>query len=200
MFYKRIAALWRTHHFTQWVETGVGGYPHCSLTCGFVFECTCYSCDISNEFVESARRRFGPDSRVNVMEMESQAFLRGTIQALLNDGPTVFFLDAHYPWMPDYRNDPEKAAAVASFPVWDELQIIKEHRDYARDIILCDDMRGIVDPENPRWDAGELPKEHPLANSEHSWREYTSLFNDTHVAVLWPEFEGVLAYLPRDPK
>lgn len=198
MFYKRIAALWRTHHFSQWVETGAGSYPHCSLTVGFVFECRCFSCDVSPEFVGTARERFGPGSKVSVMEMESKSFLRGTIQALLDDSPTVFFLDAHYPGLEGYRNDPDTIAKTPDFPLWDELQIIKEHRNTARDIILCDDIRSLAgDPANPRWDAGEIPVNHPLANTEHTWREYTGLFSDTHHAVIWPEFEGVLAYIPR---
>lgn len=190
--YKRLHSLVRMHGLKTFVETGCG--PDCvGIRTAIALGLDAWSCDINAGFVEEARRRYGGAGHIS--PMESQAYLRWIIPEFINDSPTLFFLDAHFPDYPDYLNvDTE---GVPAYPLLDELRLIKEIKPgFERDVILCDDIRCIEDLLNPRWDPKEMESS-PLVQRGTPFQAYKDVFKDTHAAFTWTEFEGILAFVPR---
>lgn len=191
-FYDKVHALVRIYGLKNFVETGCGPLQD-GLRVGQTLRLRCYSCDTQTDFVEAAHQRFPLEV---VAPRKSIDFLRDMLRPVpIVNGPTLFFLDAHFPELEEYGS--QRTDDIDRFPLLDELRYIKAHKkDVEHDVILCDDVRCIVDLENPRYDPKEM-KDSPLAQSGATWKEYVSIFRDTHAWAVWPAHEGILAFIPR---
>lgn len=198
VFYTRMWNLWKTLGPGTFIETGTGPPPHCGLAVAHALEMRMFSCDLNRDFVASAQKRY-PGAEVK--HEDSVEFLP---KACRHAGAsrTVFFLDAHFPWLPEYENEDwyeESANATFDWPVMDELKIIRDTKGYVeRDVILVDDLRCIADPQNPLYDPAMETS--PLGQREYRFAEYLDVLSGTHHATVWPEFEGILVFYPKDLK
>lgn len=194
VFFSRIRPMSRYYSPTYFVETGCGPPPCTALSLAFALEMQGFSCDIDPVYVEKARARFGGNAEIHLCE--SLAFLQEVLPKI-GDAKTFFFLDAHFPHYPDYITGAQKIDAP-EWPLLDEMKLIKElKKGIENDVILIDDINQIADPMNPMYTAtyGNAPQERPKG----AWRDYVSVFADTHDWYVWRQFEGVLVLQPKSP-
>lgn len=100
---------------------------------------------------------------------------------------TLFWCDSHF------------GNHEVQWPLLQELELIAASKPLVEnDVILCDDLRCIASPYNPRYRPGELdPFGAQYIRDEYTFAEYTAPFTKTHVVKVWMEDEGVLGFLPR---
>ena len=129
----------------------------------------------------------GGERNVRIYFQISTDFLSCVLPALTV--PCLFWLDAHFSsWHAPQVLAPE-------FPLPEELALIRSlKKNVDRDVILCDDMRTIADPSNPRYRPGECPRQQYQALG---LEDLTSILSCTHSATLLTDREGVLAFVPR---
>ena len=139
----------------------------------------CYSCDINPEscaFCADLGFIFNEDSCV---------FLRRII-GLGEFPPTLWFLDAHFPKM--YGMEGER------WPLPNELRILSGKKGIERDVIICDDMQAIQDPDNWARQAGQG---HDWEAVDGTIAELTAPFESTHLATLHAVSTGILIMVPK---
>jgi hypothetical protein len=139
------------------------------------------SCDVNVEKAVEARK-YGW-----VYCSESVEFLKHEIE-MWNEGitPTLFWLDAHFP---------ERFGATGEkWPLPQELRILAGKKGIEKDVIVCDDMHCIQDPENP---TREDPNWHDWEPVEGTIAELTAPFSATHIATLHKVGTGILVLEPR---
>jgi hypothetical protein len=174
-----------THNLENFVETGCwhgDGIAYAFQT-GYK---KAYSCDIGLNFVEECRQRF-PEA--DIVHSESMQYLKDLLPTL--EGKTLFWLDAHFPEMYGTDNDAEEL----KIPLIPEIELIKSlKKDYAKDVILCDDMRTFRSPYNPRYKQGEIDENLYL---DVDWKAFQNILSDTHDAQLINDFDGVMVFTPK---
>lgn len=185
-----IGALRERFGLSTFVETGCfqGDGIAAALEVGFE---SVLSCDISLEFVERCRSRFGGNGSVTVHQLDSLTFLDRVLPTI--SGPTLFWLDAHFPHVFGLE---ERERSVGRFPLPEELARISALKaDVSKDVVVADDLRVIADPENSRWRAGELP--HELVVRNLTIAKLIQPFKGSHNWVLDGRAEGALVLTPR---
>lgn len=166
------------------VETGTGE-DSSGMKVAVRFRLTGFSCDIFPEYVNRARAMY---PLYDIFEGTSLDFLTEVTHWV--DGPTLFWMDAHFP-----QEDP--SPKVPMWPLYEELTLLRSIRDCSRDVIWCDDMQHVLDPENPIHDqavgidilGGRWP-----GDSAHMLAEYRELFQATHDAAI---VGTVLQFVPK---
>jgi len=145
-----------------------------------------YSCDIGENYVNQCRELF-PTAKIQ--NTNSLTFLKDLLPTL--NTTCLFWLDAHFP---DYygTNDPSE---INRLPLIDEIKLIKELKpSFAKDVIICDDIRNFKSSDNPRYREGELESRFEL---EVNWYEFVNLLSDTHNHYLMQEHDGVMVFTPK---
>jgi hypothetical protein len=107
----------------------------------------------------------------------------------LNDSPTLFWLDAHFPdvaWGED-GGDYTVGDDQKRLPMETELRIMKENRDLSNDIIIMDDLRIYVDRN---YEAGSWEMRSSAGADGYDFVE--ELIGDTHILI---EHHGQQGYL-----
>jgi hypothetical protein len=175
----------QTHSLKNFVETGCwkgDGIAYAYQT-GYK---NIHSCDIGLNFVEESLQRF-PEA--NIMHSESMQYLKNLLPTL--EGRTLFWLDAHFPEMYGTDNDAEEL----KIPLIPEIELIKQlKKDYAKDVILCDDMRTFRSVDNPKYKAGEIDDKLYM---DVDWNAFKNILSDTHDAELINDFDGVMVFTPK---
>lgn len=148
------------------------------------------SCDLQADAVSQSRQRV-PEALI--AQNESVQFLLDVCGALLE--PTLFWLDAHFPQMHGGVDEPH-----TKMPLLEELAMIKQFkRGYERDVIICDDIHVIADPNNPTYKREKIPLD--VADYyyvEADWNALTAMLSDTHHFVAMDsERGGVGIFYPR---
>jgi len=167
------------HGLEVFVETGYGNGDGIAYASKLGFS-SLYSCDLKPPLraidnAEGAYLYFG---------YESAEFLRLVVPSLKS--PTLFWLDAHFP---------EKFGAKGnSWPLPDELKAIAQKKWLDRDVIICDDIHCIQDPENPTREDGPGHDWEPVAGNI---KDLISPFLATHTATLHEVSTGILVLAPR---
>jgi len=156
---------------TNFVETGCyrgEGIAHATLI-GFEKQ-KIYSCDIRKEAVDECLSLF-PES--NIIVGDSISFLTRLLPTL--SGKTFFWLDAHFPAHYGVKSETE----IEKMPMFEEVQLIKNSKkDYANDVIFCDDMHVIKDRNNPHYRSAYQFDEYFDVTAD--WITYTKILSDTH--------------------
>jgi hypothetical protein len=170
------------------VETGCQDGEGMSFAkkCGFD-EHFLFSCDIRQEAVDSAYRLL-PEAFI--MNTDSLTFLETLLPRL--PGPTLFWLDAHFPAFYDVEETSE-----TRWPLFKELELIRALKpNIERDVIICDDMRMLVNPQNPNFTVDQV-KENHVKYINVNWEEFTGTFSSTHTAQSIKTDTGILVFLPK---
>ena len=174
------------YELVDFVETGTwrGDGLSYAKSCGYE---NLFSCDINEEYASSAIEKY---PFAVIYNSESIVFMENVLPSINNK--TLFWLDAHFPGHYGTDETPEQFR----LPLMAELNMIKTYKKgYEHDVIICDDIRNLRCEENPRYREGELSEEFLL---DLDWNEFVHFFDDTHVAVLTHEHDGVMTFFPKD--
>jgi len=132
------------------VETGTAD---ATTACGMLnrFEVV-HSIELSEPLYKNALRNFG-GTRINFHHGDSAEVLPRLIrEELPPDEPVVFYLDAH--WCDAY----DGRAAQGQFPLWTELNAIRDLRE-PEDIVIIDDVHAFgAERDDAPWWAEVTPK------------------------------------------
>jgi hypothetical protein len=87
----------------------------------------------------------------SVFEMDSLQFLADLMLKPMNQHapPCLFWLDAHFPEHHGF----EGATLEQRWPLLSELRILARKRRIEKDLVICDDMHVIHQPDNPTYHA-----------------------------------------------
>jgi len=188
-----LAALAQLHGLKALVETGTaqGDGVAAALAAGFS---TIHSVEIIPAVAERARQRFAGRAGVTIWEGDSATELPKILEAL-PEGPTLFWLDAHFPGAhtgADYAAEPDLERRL---PLEREVALIAAARPAARDLVLIDDAR-IYQP-GP-YGAGDLPADWPpLAGCVRSLDFVRAAFGATHGVVVDYSDQGYVMVVPK---
>jgi hypothetical protein len=174
---------------TLFVETGCHEGEGLILAKDYGFkEENLFSCDIRQEAVTNAYQLF-PNGGL-FMAATSVEFLKVVLPKLTD--PTLFWLDAHFPSFYDVKETKE-----TRWPLFEELRLIRELKpNVERDVIICDDTRMLVSPNNPNY-TGDVP-ENLVKYVNVQWEEFEQSFHLTHTAQSIKTDTGILVFLPKD--
>lgn len=170
------------------VETGCqdGEGMSYAKECGFD-EHFLFSCDIRQEAVDAAYRLL---PNAFVMSADSLTFLEIVLPKLWS--PTLFWLDAHFPAFYDVEE-----TAETRWPLFAELELIKALKpNVEKDVIICDDMRMLVSPQNPNFTSDRV-KENRVKYINVDWEEFTGTLSDTHTTQSIKTDTGIFVFLPK---
>ena len=174
------------YELVDFIETGTwrgDGISYAKM-CGYD---RIYSCDINSELAETAQKNF---EFAKVSNADSLTFLETILPTIKTK--TLFWLDAHFPGMYGTDETPEEYR----LPLLAEINLIKNYKEgYENDVIICDDIRTLRSSENPRYREGEISDDQYL---DIDWNEFVNILNETHVAVLSQEHDGVMTFFPKD--
>jgi len=170
------------------VETGchIGCALDYARRCGFT---KFYSCDISAEMVAIAQTNIPEAAIAHINSIDFLKDILNMFQRDEMDEPVLFFLDAHFPSL---YEKPELETEETRWPLHREMELIKKSRR-TKDVIICDDIRCIDDPENPtNWHNLE-----ERYRSHRSYREFIDLFKDTHDVRICIDDTGRAIFTPK---
>lgn len=174
------------YELVDFIETGSwrGAGISFAQRCGYD---RIFSCDISPEYAGMCQKNF-PFAKVS--NADSLTFLESILPTVKTK--TLFWLDAHFPGMYGTDETPEEYR----LPLLAEINLIKTYKEgYEHDVIICDDIRTLRSTENPRYREGEVTESEYL---DINWNEFVTILDDTHVAKLSVEHDGVMTFFPKD--
>jgi len=180
-----INTLKTKYNINNFVETGVylGASVDIAYKSGFT---SVYSCDINNEHIVNARKNF---PHANIFSGDSVTFLKDILPKL--NGTTLFWLDAHFP---EFYSIPYEDPTW-KMPLFIELELIKTNKiNYHCDVIMCDDMRVMRHPNNPKYIPGELQE---YLYIDVDWDAFVNQFSDTHDYELLMPDSGAIIWTPK---
>jgi len=181
----RIGELKSKYNINNFVETGVylGASVQIAYDSGFT---SVYSCDIDNNHVNNARSKF---PHAKIFSGDSITFLKDVLPSLT--GTTLFWLDAHFP---EFYGIPYEDTGW-KMPLFTELELIKQTKvGYQHDVIMCDDIRVMRHPNNPKYVPGELED---YLYIDMDWDAFVNQFSDTHdYQILMPD-SGAIIWTPK---
>lgn len=186
--YPRLIDLRRELGLRNFVETGCyrGNGIKWALDAGFE---SVYSCDVIPKYVKVCRQRF-VGRPVMLQCSESVTFLRDLIPQL--QGPTLFWLDAHFPSYYHRILQQAEHPWEREYPLYDECLLIMTLKpDHAGDLIVCDDVDSV--PGFP----GILRHDRLPYSASYSYAEFVELFAATHVPTVPFQDEAVVTFMPK---
>lgn len=160
-----------------------------------------YTIEIVQMLAESAGFQFGDNKTVSVINNNSVDGLTKIFNEGLN-GPTMFWLDAHFPGV-DSGHNTMSTDVDHNMPLKDELELIKKHRSNCNDVIIMDDMWIFEDfPELPvTFDQHMINHRRSLRRAditnENSIDWITDMFKDTHTSKTVLIDQGFLILFPK---
>ncbi len=187
------------HNCNIYVETGTGVGDCLEHATTFPFE-QYYTVDIDGELVEKAKTKFTSLSNVNVIHNYSTEFLTELVPNLPPEFPVLFFLDAHFPGADFHKMTYEESIREfkeEAFPLLNEINIIKKHRDISKDVFIIDDWK-LYDEnlkcEHPEWAYRDLQQELELITTPE---KIMGLFSNTHSFKIDLKHQGYLIVTPK---
>ena len=186
----RLDTLVEKYNLKNFVETGTGdGSSMDIVTQSGLFD-NLYGVELDEDWCEKAVKRF---PNVKMYQGYTKDEMYKVIDDL-DDKPTLFWLDAHFPGA-DYkgqRYDAEKDDTIR-IPLESELKIITENRDYSKDVFLMDDLR--------------IYRDGPYVAGSWEWRSTAGsencdfmedLIGETHILIEHHADQGYMIGYPID--
>ena len=83
------------------------------------------------------------------------------------------------------------------WPLFQELEAIKNKSNMEKDVIICDDMRVLQSPQNPRFNLDEMNE---VADYlvEVDWESFVTVFASTHNAQSILVDTGLMVFTPKE--
>jgi hypothetical protein len=186
LYFFDIKSLVEKYNLKIFIETGSADCqgPTCGLLEAKRHKLRLNSCDLNPKFVEMCLEKF-PEA--NILNLDSREFLKKVLP--MNDEPTLFWLDAHFP-----TQDISDGSKEQQFPILQELFLIKDlKKNFENDVIMCDDIHTFNVGDNPIFN----PQMAHVGYNEHSIEYHKKIFADTHDCELIKFDTGVLIYTPK---
>lgn len=142
----RLKEMCEKFNIKNYVETGVGK----GNSMNYVLDLGCienaFGIELDDRLYKTYKELF-KGKPVKVFKGYSHVQMPKLLDKL-DDNPTLFWLDAHFPGG-DYFDEGygSEADPLKRLPMEEELRIISENRDISNDIIFMDDLRIYVDRE-----------------------------------------------------
>ena len=183
----------KKYNLKTFIETGTGLGDSLFYAAKHAFN-HCYSIELNNELFQRSSKIFNKQY-ITVLKGESVENLKNLLLSI-EDGPVLFFLDAHFPSGADFNlggyNDFE--GDKKNIPIIEELNLIFKHRKDKKDVIIIDDLRLFKEyPANP------LPEDLQIypgvidacdTNFKKS-HDFLEVKQDEGYLVLLPKIKGV---------
>lgn len=192
-----IPAILELFKCKTYVETGTGIGDSLRFILNFAFD-KIYTVDIDEELIESAKNNF-KDPRVTFINSLSTQALQELLPTLDKDDSVLFFLDAHLPGADfhkiTYTESMEKYKQD-SFPLEEELKMIKAARKDKKDVIVIDDLQ-LYEPDkcqHKTWFYENVQEQ--LGLKKNSKFVY-DLYQDTHDIQIVTTHQGYLLLTPK---
>ena len=125
----------------NYFETGTGMSVSLDYAKNFNFN-KLYTVDIDGELIDLAKSKYSNDERITFINDYSKNALKNFLP-IMDNNPTLFFLDAHFPGADFYKISYEESIRKYredAFPLEQELKIMKEYRNLKNDVIVIDDF------------------------------------------------------------
>ena len=194
--------FFKNYGIKNYVETGTGEGISLEYAAKYPFK-NLYTIDIDGELVASGKQKFKTDSRISFFHDYSTAAFLDIFTSIKNE-PTLFFLDAHFPFADFGKMSYEESIRTfkeIAFPLKTELELIKQNRKNENDVIIIDDFI-LYDPigdyatikEGIVWKYEWLQKE---LNLETNASFIYDLFGDTHKFEKDLRHQGYLILTPK---
>jgi glycerophosphoryl diester phosphodiesterase len=158
-----------------------------------------HSIDLDPKLIKKAKENFKGKNIKFYNSFSTKAFKK-IVPKLPKDIPVFFFLDAHFPDS-DFNGrsyeESIKEYKSQALPLFDEIDIIKKHRDVSKDIFVIDDWK-IYDKDHnyqyPEWDHYNLQNSLGINVSKDKILKF---FEKTHNFELRLEHQGFLFIIPK---
>ena len=169
----------------NYVETGTGRCE--SLIKTFSYDLKRYGIELDERLYEQTVAQLG--NYVSMFKGYTKDVMHDVL-TVLDDSPTLFWLDAHYPGS-DYFGQPYDSVQDKELraPLELELKEILSARDISNDVLLMDDLRMYVD----------RPFQHGnwfLREPENNYDFVNDLIGTTHTITEHMAHEGYIICLP----
>jgi tRNA methyltransferase complex GCD14 subunit len=117
-----------------------------------------YSVEIHKESAEKVMAKFSRAPSVKIFNSTSESALKEIFKLLKVEDRVFFFLDAHFPGehAADFLGYDRISTDSLTLPLENELQLIRDARPAANDVIVVDDLRIY---ENGPYERGNLPSD-----------------------------------------
>ena len=146
---------------------------------------TLYSSEIHAPTAERASMLFASHPQVHILHSDSTTALTSILREVPSTTPIFFFLDAHFPGEVEVGyNYAENTPNGVTMPLQEELQLIRQLRPNAMDVIVVDDLKLY---EDGPFENGQISNN--FANIPPSWR------NLDFVHALFPDKTIEKSYL-----
>lgn len=180
-----------------YVETGTGIGDSLRFVLNFPFE-KIYTIDIDEELINSAKNNF-KDERVTFVNSLSTKALEQLLPELDSVDSVLFFLDAHLPGADFHKITYTESMEIYkqdSFPLEEELRMIKAARKDKKDVIVIDDLQ-LYEPDqcqHKTWFYETVQEQ--LGLKKNSKFVY-DLYEDTHEIQVVTTHQGYLLIIPK---
>lgn len=177
---------------TQFVETGTGVGTGLEYACQFKFK-KLYSIEYVKKLYDQCKLKFDSDKRVNLLHNNSLDGL-SEILDVLDEDPTFFWLDAHFPGADFHFNDYDhlKDDENLHMPLIKEIELIKSKRNNCKDVFILDDLHLYAD--------GPFQLENPEFIKKYGKKDIskaTDLFKQTHDFTIDRRHQGFFIMTPK---
>lgn len=155
-----------------------------------------YSAEIHRETALSAKRRFGDNPNVTILNSDSIGALSEVLPSIAANARVLFFLDAHFPGevAKDFEGYSSTVPGSQSLPLEDELRLIKALRPLSDDLIIVDDLR--IYEDGP-FENGNLPANFAnIPDASRHLKFVGEIFGDRSIERDYRE-EGYILITPR---
>ncbi len=168
----------------RFVETGTwyGDATFYALTFGY----NCQTCELNEKLHFIASDRFKGNQDVILYLMASEKFL--TLSEYTE--PVVYWLDAHLPELYTHHESAKGFSKEISLPLEKELSVIESKDNFAKSIIIIDDVRMYHDEH--RYTGGNIPKQSNFDLIKYCLAKYS----ETHTINFSRLDQGYLVIIP----
>ena len=166
------------YDLTVFVESGCfqgEGLEYARDVLGFDEE-NLYSCDVDESYVKLCQEKLPKAAILNVNSLD---FL---LEVLPRSASSLFWLDAHH--SAHYGKQDTN-----QWPLWEELNLIKNLQQHQNDVILCDDFHAV--PGHWRHNPNVVPQD------TRTTEDYYKLL-DTHHHVHHPVSTSIMMFFPKN--
>lgn len=148
----KLGELCNKFNIKNYVESGVGRGDSLEIVISLGCIENFYGIEVDDRFVYHYPGRY---PQLNAFHGYSHEVMPNLIKEL-NDSPTLFWLDAHFPgcYFGEGFDEPD---FVKRLPLEEELIAMNQGRDLSNDVIIMDDLRMYIDGEfsDGNWDQRE---------------------------------------------
>lgn len=134
--------LIKKHNLEIYFETGTGKGVSLRHALKYPFV-KYYSVDIDNELIEQSLHLKKEHEGLVLIKGFSKEAITNIVPNIAKDSPVLFFLDAHFPGADFHKISYEQSIRHFkrdAFPLIEEIESIKKHRDISKDAFIIDDL------------------------------------------------------------